>query len=179
MSDTVHQMQLLNIPLPEIAKVLGVSEYWALQMAGLQNLHENVRDMLDPNRPKRERLPVTAAIQISKMAYHLKTDVADRVLNNKISLKRLRSEVVRVSKSAGVPIRERKPDSRKTYASLMNNLGAVERIASDIRGIMEEPDFKHILTNRPSYSKDAIVHGLEEAKKHIHECELIMGRAFP
>ena len=58
----------LEIPIEEIAKVFGISVIWATQIHLLQKLHPEVREMLDPSRPKKKILPVTAAIQIARMA---------------------------------------------------------------------------------------------------------------
>lgn len=67
-SDAIEKMLNLEIPIEEIAKVFGISVIWATQIHLLQKLHPEVREMLDPSRPKKKILPVTAAIQIARMA---------------------------------------------------------------------------------------------------------------
>src|SRR3989338_9213694 len=80
-SDSIAHMANLTIPMEEIASLLGISPFWAYQIHGLQKLHPDVRDMLDPTLPKDKMLPVTAAIQISKVDIRLQRDLAEKVLS--------------------------------------------------------------------------------------------------
>ncbi|MBX4189614.1 ParB N-terminal domain-containing protein [Candidatus Parcubacteria bacterium] len=47
-SDSIERMRSINMPMEEIASLLGISLYWAYEMHGLQKLSPKVRAMMDP-----------------------------------------------------------------------------------------------------------------------------------
>lgn len=131
-SDAIEHMLGLDMPIDEIASVLGIGVFWATQIHGLQKLAPKVRLMLDPTLPKEKLLPVTAAIQIAKVAPHLQLDLAKKVLAKKLTLRALRAEAVRVSRKAGAPIRERFIEPRYRWRSLALRASQLERVSKDV-----------------------------------------------
>lgn len=133
-SDAINRMMALKLTLREIAPVLGVSEVWAGQIAGLRNLAPDVRAMLDPARPKAQRLPTLAAIEISKItgkgAAESQTNLAHRVLRREVTLVSLRGEVVKSAEKTGATVRTRVVPPRKKFTVLTDT---VERTAATVR----------------------------------------------
>jgi ParB/RepB/Spo0J family partition protein len=133
-SDAINKLRTgpVKVPMKAIAKMFGFTELWTYQMHGLQNLHQEVRDMLDQNLPKDKTLPVTAAIHISKLDPELQVELAEKVLTKEVSLARLRDRVVETGKTYGKPVRMRKVTPSKAMESFLNRSVEAARLASDI-----------------------------------------------
>lgn len=170
-SDSVEKMVKLKLPMDEIARILGITPFWAYQMRGLQNLHPKVRDMLDPNLPKDQMLPVTAAIQISKVDVVLQHDLAKRVLDRTLTLKSLRGEAVRVSKAAGAHIRERKRPPRKQWDSILALSGQLLRTARDLENALMEDGVSQTLRDRAALDLKGVRDKIEAAGKLTEKCK--------
>lgn len=166
-SDSIAKMMEIGIPMEEIARILGISVFWAAQMHGLQNLDFKVREMLDPSLPKEKLLAVTAAVQISKVDRSLQHDLAVRVIEKTVSLKQLRGEAINVSRKAGVYIRERTRPPNKLWASMFALTSQLRRASIDLEVLFGEknaaevlkerdPDEITLIKNRLSTAADAI-----------------------
>lgn len=133
-SDAIHQLRIgpVKVPMKAIAKMFGFTEVWTYQMHGLQNLHTEVRDMLDQNLPKDKILPVTAAIHISKLDRELQADLANKVLTKEVSLARLRDRVVETGVAHGKPVRIGKVTPSKAMESFLNRSVEAARLAGDL-----------------------------------------------
>lgn len=135
--DTIARLVGFEFPMSEIAAILGVSEHWAYQIYGLRKLVPAVKALLDPGRSARERLPVTAAIEIAKCDPRLHQSLAERVLRREVTLVGLRAEVVRASRAAGTEIRTRRlTEPSQQWRRFRNQLGAVVRATRDMQLVL-------------------------------------------
>lgn len=162
--ETIDRLLSFNLPMKEIAALLGISEFWANQIHGLKKLEPNVSALLDPKLPKGEQIPVSAAIQISKIDPKLQAELATKVMSKDITLGRLRGEVVRLAKAEGVNIRLRELGPHKKWESFKNKTEVVTRTASDALAIIESNDIDGIIKSNPEMA-NLLFTKLEEAKK--------------
>jgi ParB/RepB/Spo0J family partition protein len=164
-SDAIHKLRTgpIKVPMPEIAKIFGFSELWAYQIHGLQKLHPKVREMLDPNQSRKEILPTTAAIHISKLDPELQVGLAEKVLTREVSIGRLRREVVRVGESHGKPVRTREDRPSKVNESFTARCGEASRNAKDMLEKVREMRDRGILPNPASPRGSLIVESLDSA----------------
>lgn len=173
--ETIDRLLGFNFPMEEIAAVLGISTVWAYQMHGLKKLVPEVLDLLNPELPKKKQLPLTAAIQISKMDESLQAPLAQRVINRDVSLANLRTEVVRIASVAGMPVRVREIDPRKKLSSVLTKAGVLVRTSDDIKALVSTPDLKKHLASRPGEVRKLIAL-LREARDSVFACEEILNR---
>lgn len=164
--ETIVRLLSFEFPMEEIAVVLGISTNWAYQIHGLSKLVPEVQNLLDPNLPKKQQLPVTAAIQISKMEKQHQAELARRVISREVSLARLRPEVVTISKKAGSSIRLRETDPKKKLESAGNKASVLLRNAEDLRTIVSNPELKVYMTRRPTE--------VERIKKNLSETKALI-----
>lgn len=157
-SDAIHKLRSgpIKVPMKEIAKLFGVSEMWTYQMAGLKKLHPSVREMLSPDRSKDDLLPLTAAIQISKLDSELQVGIAERVLRKEVSLARLRQTVIETGERAGAPVRTRQLEPRKLLASFGNRLAEMERHSSDLSAQYDEMAQRHLVPQRGTSRREEV-----------------------
>ncbi|MFZ2555800.1 MAG: ParB N-terminal domain-containing protein [Minisyncoccia bacterium] len=181
-SDAIERMHNpvngLGMPMDEIAKLLGIALMWAYAMHSLQKLHPRVRDMLDPKiaAKKEDRLPVTAAIHISKLYIDLQFDLALRVLAKEVSLRSLRGEVLRVADASGTEVRRRAVEPRKRAESLDNMSRNLFVLAEDLCIKLRESDMGPILKNRPPESIATIRRRLSDVETRVLEAKHLIAR---
>ena len=168
--ETINRLIGFSFPMEEIASILGISVHWAYQIHGLIKLVPEVQALLDPTLPKKKQLPVTAAIQISKIEGRFQSQLAERVISKDVTLARLRNEVVKTARTAGSPIRIREVDPRKKLESLLNRARVLDRNASDFRNLASDPELKKHLKARPQEAR-RILGLLKEARTAIFACE--------
>jgi ParB family chromosome partitioning protein len=173
-----HMYDDIGMPIEEIAKVLGITPHWAYQLLSLRHLHPDVRDMLDPLRPKEERLPVTAAINIAKTKPSLQVDLAKRFVEKDVSLNSLRKEVIRVSHKAGVDIRLRQLEPGRQWRSVGLRTQELKRTAHDLKQEFGRPDFKSIVNaGSGGFSVEEVLTSLQDAKRFLDDCETLLLKA--
>lgn len=168
-SDAIHKLRTgpIKVPMKAIAEIFGFSEVWTHQMHGLQNLHDNVRALLDPNQPKEKILPVTAAVQISKLEPELQYDLAKKVLNKEISINRLRNAVVAAGEAHGKPVRTRILEPRKVLSSFERRCSESSRIAGDLFEQIQEMRSRGIAPDGASPRSGALIKALEAAIRDL------------
>lgn len=172
-SETVCRLVGFKLPLAEIAALLGISEQWAAQMHGLRKLTPEVRAMLEPGRPQRERLPITAAIEISKIDASLQKGLAERVIKRDVTLVALRGEVIRVAKAADKAVVTRAAAPRTRWQRAREQVPAIERAVRNLMAHLKAPDVpEHIKAHRVS-TDDAknLIPRLVGLRKEIEEIE--------
>ena len=168
---TIDQYHVgFKIPMKEIAGLLGISEPWAYAMHGLKNLTPGVLAMLDPELPKDEQLPVTAAVHISKIEPKHQAGLANQVLNKSISLTALRGEVVKVARREGSYVRMREVSPLKQFESFGNKLEVVLRTASDSKTILDKKEIDLLVRNRP-LDTGRMLKKIRDAMKTLGELE--------
>jgi ParB/RepB/Spo0J family partition protein len=169
--DSIGEMVKLGIPMEEIARILGLSLHWTYQMYGLRNLHPKVREMLDPNLPKSQVLPVSAAVQISKAVPSLQLDLATRVLSRTLSLRSLRNEVIKVSNDAGEHLRMRRREPRKLWDSIDALSGVLRRTSVDLEALLREEAVAAALKARDPEELLLIKNRLDMTYEAIHKSQ--------
>lgn len=167
-TETIDRFVSFGIPMKEIASLIGVSEFWAYQMYGLKKLVPTVSAMLDPKIPKNEQLPLTAAIQISKIPGEHQLGLAKRVLSKDISLQRLRGEVINVAKRESVKIRLRETSSAHTWASFKKKFEVAARLMSEAEALLSSKRVVPYLKGDVS-AKEKIVQQAESIAKMAEE----------
>ncbi len=134
--------------MPDIAAVFGMSVGWAYEIHGLIKLHPNVRKLLSPEIPKKERLPLTAAINLAKIDPRLQMRLAQRVLNKEVPLSGLRGAVIETAHKAGVAVRTRTVDPNKQWASFKNRIRQAAHVLKDAESRLDGGQLRKYLTER-------------------------------
>ncbi len=169
-SDSIHKLHsMLGVPIPEVAKLFGLSEHYTYQLLGLQNLHVDVRAMLDPRLAKDRILPTTAAIQISKLHPELQVRMADQVLNKTVSLKTLRNEVVRTGEVHGAPVRTRQVRPDKQWQSIMNTARSSADGLRSVRDRAKDPHTARMIAEQGHIAMGALICQVDEYQKIAQE----------
>lgn len=156
-SDTIDRLLSFKLPMREIAALLGISEHWGYQMHGLRKLVPGARGLLDPTLPRAKRLPVSAAIEISKVSTGLQLQLARRVVAREISLAGLRAEAVAVSRKARVPIREREVPRDERWKGLRRKIGIAELAVADAVRVAGFREVKAFARQRPEAERRELV----------------------
>lgn len=172
-TETMHaieQFVSFELPMEKIAALLGIGVQWAEQMYGLRKLKPEVLDLLSLSLPKEKRLPVTAAIQISKTEEKFQLELAKQVLNKKVPLTRLRGEVVRVAQNAGSQIRVRKSRPGKSWRSFGKKINLITLIAEDAKDIVSNPELKKFI-NFNSKDTAELLRKVQDAKDSLSAIE--------
>jgi hypothetical protein len=177
MCSTIERMRRLKFPMKEVAGLLGITESWAGQIHGLKNLVREVSDMLDPEQPKERKLPLTAAIQISKIEPRLQLGLAQRVLSKDITLVRLRGEVVKAATREGSHIRVRELSPLKQWESLGNKVVALSRYVDDVEHLLQKGDVTHLVQVRSE--TDRHLRLLVKARDGLYRIETKMRKNRP
>ncbi len=172
-ADAIENMyDNMSMPIEEVAKVLGITVPWTYSMLSLRFLHKDVRALLDPSLPKEQKIPLTAAIQISKMKHDLQVGLAKRVLEKDVSLSGLRKEVVRVSKKEGAYIRTYADEPGKRWKSIGLRVNQLKRMAHDLQGDFNEKDFAKVVSARSGgFSVDEVLTSIQDARRFLDGCE--------
>jgi len=161
-SDAIERLRNgpIRVPMAAIAEIFGFSEHWTYQMHGLQNLHPDVRQMLDPNQSKDRILPTTAAIHLSKLDAELQPALAQQVLNKEITVGRLRQAVITTGEVHGKPVRTREIEPRKVVSSFERRCGESSRLAGDMVSQVRELRTRRILLGQ---QRKALLHASIQA----------------
>ncbi len=171
--ETIDRLLGFNFPMEEIATVLGISCVWAYQIHGLKKLVPAVLALLDPTLPKKKQLPLTAAIQISKIDESLQAEIADRVVNRDISLASLRTEVVSIASAAGMPVRVREINPWKKLESASTKTVVLNRKAEDLKSLVSDPNLKRHLATRPTEVR-RLINQIRRTRDTVLACEEIL-----
>ncbi len=166
---TIDRLIGFDFPMEEIAAILGISVHWAYQLHGLKKLEPSVLALLDPELPRAKQLPVTAAIQISKIEGRFQAGLAQRVLNKDVSIGRLRTEVLKVAEKAGSSIRVREVDPRKKWESATKKSAHTMRALWDLKTLINNPEVGSYISSRPVDAKK-IFKQLGDMQKTITAC---------
>ncbi len=169
--DTIARMVGFKIPMTEIAALLGVSEYWAYQMHHLRRLVPEVKAMLDPARPQRDRLPTTAAIEISKCAERLQLELAQRVLRRDVTLSGLRAEVVATSRAGGAPVHTRGVPRGHRWGAVRRQAEVIERTARGMVVALTDEALVAFVGRRPRAEIEQVEGQLRAAGAFLASCQ--------
>ncbi len=177
--ETIDRLLGFGIPMEEIASLLGITPGWAYQMHGLKKLDPPVSALLNPLLPKQEQLPVSAAIQISKIEGRLQMSLAQRVLKKDITLGRLRSEVIKVAKKEGVTVRVREVSPLKQWESVGNKIDVAARALTDVDAMF---DGGQLIPRFPrAYADESrrMLRRLQEAQEALAHCKQLLEAHTP
>jgi ParB/RepB/Spo0J family partition protein len=169
-SDSIEAMRNLKIPMEEIAKMLGISLFWAIQMHGLQKLDPRVREMLHPELPKDQRLQISAAVQIAKIDQQHQHSLALRVLRSEVSLKGLRDEAVKISRLSGTYVRTHKRAPARQWESARSLTNWILRTSQDLELRLRENGMDQTLVNRDPSEVKKLKRSLEQTTAILKTC---------
>lgn len=96
----------LKMPVPVVAKMYNITPFWAYELMGLQKLHPSIRKLLDPHLTQDKRLPITAAMQVSKLDQSVQSELVSHYLSGVTTLKGLRREALAIAERSGTYIRK-------------------------------------------------------------------------
>lgn len=173
---TIDRLVSFELPMKEIANLLGISESWAHQMYGLKKLELEVLALLNPKLPKEQQIPVLAAVQISKIEAKFQRGLAERVIRKDITLSRLRGEVVKVAQKEGSPIRTRDVEPRKQWASFGNKIEVITRTAGDAKALIEKDEVSRYVKVH-SEEASVLLRKLQETREEIAHIESLIRKA--
>lgn len=130
----------LKLGMQEIGDSIGFHPVYTANLYGLRRLTKTVRDMLDPEiqRDHNRQLPVTAAIEISRLPAERQEPLAWRILNRELNLRGLRKEVAQILEESGTPIQRRTQDPSNQRKTLEKKITGLRREAKDLRSRLEE-----------------------------------------
>lgn len=149
-ADSIRVMhEDLRLPLQEIANSIGFSVIYVSNLYGLRRLAPEVRALLDPEIDHNRQLPVTAAIEISKLPQETQLPLAERLMKREVNLRTLRGEAAKISREHGAPINRRAKDPSDQRKTLERKADVVARAVADLRGRFDEVH-SQILTDWPS-----------------------------
>ncbi|MGH7141568.1 MAG: ParB/RepB/Spo0J family partition protein [Minisyncoccia bacterium] len=130
----------LKLGMQEIGEMIGFSKEYCTNLYGLRRLTPSVRDLLDPERGTNRRLPVSAAIELSRLPEHLQLPLAERLLRRDVNLRGLRNEVVNMSERHGLPIQKRTVYPNNQRHRLAEKISLVRRTTVDLQKRLEETE---------------------------------------
>lgn len=146
-SDAIERLHVgLGMPMPEVAKMYGIVVGWAYQLHQLQKLHPLIRNLLDPNLKRRERLGLIAAIAISKGDLTVQEEALKKYQRGEVTLKGLRRYMLDVSEKTGTYIRRRRKEPARILESALRQAGAISRMGKDLGDFLREGDNLKMLT---------------------------------
>lgn len=160
------------LPMKEIADLLGKSEGWTQNMYSLRKLEPNVLALLDHQLPKEKRLPVTAAVEISRIEARLQMGLALRVLKKEIPLTRLRGEVVKTATRAGSPIKIRIPEVTPLdqWNSITKKVAMLLQTVEDLGPLFEVKEMHAFLDYRADETR-ALQTKLRKVREGVEKAE--------
>ncbi len=174
--DTIVRMhEVFEIPMPEIATLLGIGEMWANQLYGLRNLIPEGRALLSSNLPRSEQLQVTAAIQISKADPSIQKGILKKFRSGTVRMAGLRAEVVRTARETKTEIRTREVPPHKRWSGGHTKVGVVDRMSSDLLRLLRDPDVVKVMKGRLG-EKDSMLRLVKGSMKTLSQCETILER---
>lgn len=130
----------LKLKMDEISEMLGFSEGHCNNLYSLRKLVPQVRALLDPERGNNRRLPVSAAIKISRIPPEHQISLAARVMRREVSLRTLDDEVVSVSSRHGLPIQKRTAAPHNQRHRVEEKIGLTKRTNLDLKQRLEGID---------------------------------------
>ncbi len=165
----------LSMPMPVIAKLYNITVHWAYELHSLQKLDAQFKPLIDPRITKKDqRLPVTAAIQVSKLEPTLQGRLVQRFREKKVTLNGLRREAVELAKQTGTYIRERVGDEPARKAKRVDRLSQMlVHTATDLRSLLREPSMAANLRLHAKVIASALT-VLGQTRAMVVECEAII-----
>lgn len=149
--DTVNSIMFfleLGMPWKEIARAMNMTLQWTQKLATLKSLRTDVWDMLDPNQVKSKILPTSAAFEIAQLPPNLQLRIAQKVVAQKLTMAATRHEVSETAATMRIKLPRVKREPRKTWRSISNRGGVLQRQSTDLLRALEDPDFEEILDSQ-------------------------------
>lgn len=169
----------LGMPIPVVAKLYTMTEHWAYQLHGLQKLHPRFRNLIDPRLQKNKRLPITAAIQVSKLEQSVQVQLVDTFRAGGVTLKGLRKKAVDIAQQTGTYIRQREADQPARKLKPIGKLPiAVVRTLTDLHALLDEKGMAALLRNNPEAASQALA-VLDRASELLNKCRHALTNTQP
>lgn len=172
-AEMIDRLVSMGMPMGEIAPLIGVSEHWASQIHNLVKLVPPVQAMLDPDLPRQQQLPVTAAVEIGKMIPRLQEEMARRVVTRDVPVARVREAVVTVSSRAGAPVRTRTRLPLEEWKLVPGKVDRLKDHALDLRHVLKDPNVQRVMRGHGPEAKKALT-AIRAARAALAEVEAIL-----
>lgn len=149
----------------DLAEMFAQTITWVSHHLLLLKLAKEVQDLMDPDRPSRERLNRTAAVQISRLPMRMQLPLANKVLREKMSLNQVRLEARtllqgKASEDAPFVFRGRPVNRYRSLHSLLSNFEKNAGVLLNIpRGELQEA-----INGRTKAERDQLLQLLRECE---------------
>ncbi len=165
-----------NMTDTQIARMLGKSLSWVNQRAWLSHLIPKVREMMSPNLPRKQRLPFSSAVTVSKMKPEIQLHGAKLFLNRGA---RTATALIRQTQQVSVKNTDRTP--RKDYEVFRNFLSRTLRdlmLYGELPQTFFEQMFFYRSEEDPQNLKQNMIQiiGLMESLKSTIQASVIVNR---
>ena len=180
--DSVTKMHdELGIPLKEVAKLVGLSEFWTSRMYSLRRLSDDVRLLMDPVvvTDKRKLLPVNAALHIANLRPELQLSVAEKIVTKEVSAKAVRREGMKKAREEGQRLRYAGPRTYDLWESANSLVNVVQRTSADLAGKFEDQSFKSTVATRHPEQVARLVQTIGKVRRVLASCEEELRRLRP
>ncbi|MDO8624107.1 MAG: ParB N-terminal domain-containing protein [bacterium] len=176
-TDIIERYRQFGIPMEAVADLLGISRNWAYHIHGLKQLPKEVKALLDPDLSKDKRLPLTAAIQISKFQYpERQIELALKVVRKDITLARLRAVILGDAEKSGTPIRMRSDPPLRQWQRRDNKIRALARALGILENMVDQMEVQNIMRAHPSETS-AFFRETQKLRERIEKIEDIIKKA--
>jgi ParB family chromosome partitioning protein len=134
----------------EVSEMFGMSVQWLQKLYTLTNLTDQVWDLMNPERPQSQTLGPMAAMEIARLHKSKQYPIALRVLEHRMTTTAVRHEVTQeVTRTKTGTVRVKRAP-RKTWQSVVNRIGFLDRLTSDLELILQGEDVDDIFQGRSS-----------------------------
>lgn len=175
--DTIVRLhEEFEIPVPEIATLLGISDLWARDLYGVRNLHPKLRERLDPSLPREDQVTITAAIQLSKADPSIQLQIEHRLRVGMVSMAGLRSEVIRTAHKTNTAVRTREVPPHKKWDTCDTRIGLIDRTSSNLLEVLGEKDvIAYVKTNKGEIA--SVLRRVKASIRTLEKCQTALERA--
>lgn len=176
---TIEHFIKLDMPWTEVARMLGHSLQWIQKLYTLKDLQPEVWDMLDQNRVKTQILPTVAAIEIARLPARQQHAMALKVLERKLTVVNVRSEVDSIERKSGRAPSRRARAPRKTWRSVFNRSGLLITHSQGLLTTLASDEITAVLEGRSDADIEQLLTQLEDSGKRIKEISDLVRQKRP
>ncbi len=170
-ADTIDRYRQFNIPMAAVADLLGIGIGWAYNIHGLRRLPEEVKAMLAPGLKKEERLPIAAAVHLSKFDNPKKQiELAHKILSGDITVSRLRGEIIKMAQESGTQVAVREIHPAKRWIERGHKIRGLDRLVSNLELMLTQPGIELILKEQPGEAS-AFLEEIRTIRLKLASCE--------
>lgn len=176
-SDSIAKMHDgLGISFDEIGGILGFTRGYIVQLYGLQNLVDEVRDLLDPNLSQDKQMSVSAAIRIAKLPESHQETFARKVMRRELTLATLDSEVQRVAVAHGFVVRKRVLGPSERQRSIDRRIQALGHTVHKFRSALQEARVHELNAGWSPSGLEKMLGELAKVRRDVDACYDLVDR---